>query len=216
MKLFKFNQFINESNQEIDSICKKYGIENYTINEDRTIDVDGGVNLSNKGLTELPLKFRRVSGYFYCSRNKLTSLEGAPISVGGIFDCYNNQLTSLEGAPKSVAGNFDCYNNKLTTLEGSPKKIGGFFRCDYNKLKDVYGIKEGFRLGGYFNISKNPVYEIFKLFPKDRYDDVIEFLNEYEVIRDGKYVVLQALEEVFYEMDLDCPQIEYIKGYEII
>ena len=65
-------------------------------------------------------------------------------------------------------------------------------------------------------IKKNPVFEIFKIFPNDRKDEVIEYLNEYDVIRDGKYVVLQALEEVFYEMDLDCPEIEYIEGYEII
>ena len=45
MKLFKYNQFINESNQDIHSICKKYGIKNYTINQDGTIDVDWSVFL---------------------------------------------------------------------------------------------------------------------------------------------------------------------------
>ena len=34
MKLFKYKDFLNESNQDIDSICKRYGIENYTINGD--------------------------------------------------------------------------------------------------------------------------------------------------------------------------------------
>jgi hypothetical protein len=237
MKLFKYNQFINESNQEdIDSICQKYRIKNYTINQDGTIDVDGNVYLSFKKLNKLPLKFRNVSGNFYCYNNqltslegspqsvgggffceinKLTTLEGAPKSVGGCFYCYQNQLTTLEGSPQSVGGDFYCSINKLTTLEGAPKSVGYTFYCEKNKLKDVYGIKEGFRFGDFF-IGENPVEEIFKLFPKDRWNEVIEFLNEYQVIRDGKYVVLQAFEQVFYEMELDYPQIEYIKGYEII
>ena len=58
----------------IESICKKYGITNYSINIDGSIDVDSDVNLSEKKLTKLPLKFNKVGGYFNCSYNKLTSL----------------------------------------------------------------------------------------------------------------------------------------------
>ena len=32
-------------NTEIEEICKKYKITNYTINDDGLIDVDGGVHL---------------------------------------------------------------------------------------------------------------------------------------------------------------------------
>jgi hypothetical protein len=55
----------------IEEICKEYGIENYTINSDWSIDVDGDVHLSNRNLTKLPLNFRNVSGNFYCSYNQL-------------------------------------------------------------------------------------------------------------------------------------------------
>ena len=37
----------------ISLICEKYGIKNYTVNDDGSIDVNGRVNLYNKGLTEL-------------------------------------------------------------------------------------------------------------------------------------------------------------------
>jgi hypothetical protein len=76
-----------EFKEDIDSICKKYNIQNYVVNDDGTIDVDGSVNLSYSELTEIPLKFRKVSGYFSCRNNKLTSLSGAPREVGGYFDC---------------------------------------------------------------------------------------------------------------------------------
>ena len=46
-------------------------------------------------ITELPLKFGIVTGYFYCGDNKLTTLEGAPYSVSSRFYCYGNPLPDL-------------------------------------------------------------------------------------------------------------------------
>ena len=254
MKLFRYQNFINESKEDIHSICRKYDIKNYTINEDGSIDVDGNVNLYDKKLIELPLKFGKVSGDFDCSENKLTSLSGSPREVGEYFYCYSNELLSLEGSPSEVGGDFSCYKNKLESLEGSPEKVGGnfgcnvnqltslegaprevgYFYCSYNNLtslsgiskyiskgidieinhlRDVKGVKDGWR--GRFLVKGNPVAEIFKLFPSNRWDEVIEYLNEYDVIRDGKVVILQALELVFYEMGLEVPEIDKIEGYEI-
>ena len=92
--------YIKEYNnyKDIEDICKKYDITDYTINNDESIDVNGDVYLINMSLDKLPLKFNRVTGNFYCRDNQLTSLEGAPKEVGGDFYCHNNQLTSLEGA----------------------------------------------------------------------------------------------------------------------
>ena len=68
--------------------CKKY-LGNYTINSDDTIDVDGDVNLYNRlgDMKKLPVRFGKVSGYFHCGYNKLTTLEGCPKYVGGYFGC---------------------------------------------------------------------------------------------------------------------------------
>src|SRR5690606_659194 len=111
----KFKIF--EFYQEIKSICDKYNIQNWELNrETGRVDVRGNVNISGKNLKELPLKFGRVDGYFDCSYNQLTSLEGSPNSVGGYFDCRNNQLASLEGSPNSVGEGFYCGDNQLTTL----------------------------------------------------------------------------------------------------
>ena len=98
-------------------------IENYTINNDGTVDVDGSVWLDNKGLIEIPVQFNKVSGGFYCSYNQLTSLEGAPREVGGSFDCSYNQLTSLQGSPTRVGGGFYCGNNKVEFSEEDVKKV---------------------------------------------------------------------------------------------
>ena len=63
----------------------KYDIENYTINDDLTVDVAGNVYLGNSGLATIPIQFGKV---------------------GGTFSCYNNQLKSLVGCPREVGGDF--------------------------------------------------------------------------------------------------------------
>ena len=58
------------------------------------------------------------NGYFDCSHNELTSLEGAPSRINGDFYCSDNFITSLEGAPSEVDGSFFCSRNKnLTSLK---------------------------------------------------------------------------------------------------
>jgi hypothetical protein len=99
------------------------------------------------------VKFGKVSGYFDCERNQLTSLEGAPQEVGGDFDCSNNQLTSLEGAPQEVGRNFYCSYNQLTSLEGAPQEVGGDFNCWGNNLKSLEGSPQS--VNGRFNCFSN-------------------------------------------------------------
>jgi hypothetical protein len=121
----------------IHGVCSKYEIENYTINDDYTIDVEGTVSLYNKSLSKIPLKFNKVSGGFYCGSNQLTTLEGSPEFVGRSFYCSYNKLTTLEGGPTYVGHNFICFDNKLTTLKGGPECVGGNFDCGNNPLISV-------------------------------------------------------------------------------
>ena len=111
--------YILESNQNIEEICEKYGIQNYTINPDGSIDVDDHVSFpGKKGLSKIPLKFNKVLGKFLLGGNELTSLEGSPKWVGQDFLCFNNYLTDLKGGPEYVGRDFFCHSNLLTSLEG--------------------------------------------------------------------------------------------------
>ena len=94
-----------QTKEEIKDWLDKYSVKNYTINNDLTVDVRDHINLSNKELKEIPLKFGTVSGNFNCSHNKLKNLEFSPKEVGGSFDCSYNKLTSLK----------DCNNIWLLT-----------------------------------------------------------------------------------------------------
>jgi hypothetical protein len=163
----KYRSFINESksHQEIRDICTEYRIwKKHSIHEDGTVDVDGNVDLSGKNLKELPLKFGKVSGNFFCNTNQLTSLEGCPTTVGKDFSCDNNKLTSLKGCPTTVGGYFWCDNNQLTSLEGCPREVGNSFDCNGNQLTSLKG--SPLSVGGNFGCSDNPQLVSFEGFPE--------------------------------------------------
>ena len=193
----------------IEQICKKYNIENYTINEDGSIDVNGNVDLIDKKLIELPLNFNEVTGYFNCNGNKLTTLKGSPKYVEDGFYCGYNDLPSLEFGPIEVGRTFNCSKNKLTSLEFSPEKVGGNFYCGNNKLTNLYGISDN--INGLLHCDDTPIGSIF-----NEVDiDFVRAFNIYRVIKDDK-VILKRLKYVMelFDMKYDLEKIK--KEYEII
>ena len=179
-----------KSSREIEEICRKYRIKNYTINEDGSIDVNGDVDLIDKKLIELPLNFNRVNGDFNCSHNYLTELKGCPKYVGNYFSCSYNYLTSLEYSPKYVKGSFNCDSNKITDLYGISDYIGNYLYCD-----------GGAPIGIIINV------------PVDI--DFVRAFNSYRVIKDGK-VILKRLKYVMETFDMDYDLEKIKKHYEII
>ena len=152
-QLFENTQELTPEQVEWLDECTKGGT--WTLNP-RTglVDVNVAFDCSGQGLTDFKgVRFGVVSGDFYCYRNQLTSLEGAPQKVGGGFYCSNNQLTSLEGAPQEVGASFYCHKNRLTTLEGAPQNVVKSFRCDNNQLTTLEGAPQ--EVGGGFYCSNN-------------------------------------------------------------
>ena len=130
-----------QSKEEIDRLLKKhFGIRGkIEYHDDGSISVAGDVILTDKSITCLPVKFRKVDGYFHCFNSKLTSLEGSPQEVGVNFDCDSTKIISLKGGPKKVGVNFNCYNTKITSLEGSPQEVGGYFSCESTNIISLKG-----------------------------------------------------------------------------
>lgn len=210
----RYKQFLESNSININDICKRYKIDNYTINNDNTIDVDGDVYLQNYNLKELPIKFKNVNGSFYCHHNHLRHLHGSPIIVTGNFHCEENQLKSLVGCPNKVGKDFYCQFNWLSTLEGSPLSVGGNFFCADNKLESLKGIPES--IGNYIDCQNNniisfdgfpelwegevsffgnPIQEILNCFPIPLWSKAIYWINELGAIQNGK-VVDDRMEEV--------------------
>jgi hypothetical protein len=230
-----FDSSFPQSKKEIISICKKFRIKNYTINDDGSVDVDGDVDLSNNSLSKLPLKFGIVRGDFYCFHNKLTTLEGSPKEVGrtfwcnynnldnlnmcpqivgslggnlGDFVCSNNKLTSIIGAPREVFG-FYCSHNKLTNLEGIPKLIGrGGLGCESNKISKLYRDLELTSCEGPFKIGYNPIFQVYKLF-----NDFKKFKTslDWNYFKDDGTIYLDRFNDALEEAGINI-----INGYKFI
>ena len=106
----------------------------WVLNNKGEIDVDGNVDFEEKDIEEIPVQFGKVSGYFDCSWNNLTSLKGSPRWVGGYFRCNNkNKLTSLKYCPKYIGGRFTFFNNKIENLDYFPEYVGGYIDGHYHK-----------------------------------------------------------------------------------
>jgi hypothetical protein len=150
MKYIKLFEHINIPSAEI---LAGYGIDNFTINADGSVDVDGDVDFSDWSFDKIPIKFRKVSGDFYCYMNLLYTLKNCPEEVGGNFRCDSNRLKSLEFGPKYVGGNYYCSTNYLKNLEGSPEEVGGKFFCSNNNLNTLEGMP--LEIGGDFVCRHN-------------------------------------------------------------
>ena len=120
------------------------------------VDVIDSFSCSRQDLDSFKgVRFGQVSGYFSCSHNALTSLDGAPQWVGLYFSCSYNNLTSLEGGPQFVGLIYQCDHNSLTSLNGSPQKVGGSFDCSNNNLASLEGAP--LSVEGSFIFSRNNV-----------------------------------------------------------
>ena len=192
MKYLKLFENFNKS--QIDDICEYYGITNYSINPDGSIDVDGYVDLSDYNLTELPLKFNKVSGRFDCTNCALTTLIGCPNYVGDGFYSRRNKLTNLIGGPKEVVGIFDMEGNELTSLDGYPKIIGGDFFPHENPI----------------------THWVIRLFDYN-VKIYLDYQETYNFLRKDCKIVKHLLEEVikdyneYYDKQVELP--EKIEGY---
>ena len=144
---------------EIRSLCVKYSIYNYTINDDGSIDVEHSVDLSYAitKMNKLPLKFNKVNGSFDCSNNNLETLEGSPKYVKNMFNCQYNKLTNLHFAPKK-SESFICNRNMITSLEGCPESVEKLFYCQENNLTTLKGGPES--VGNEFSCWGNDLFSL--------------------------------------------------------
>lgn len=198
MKYLKLFEGYNQFESEIADICKEYNIDNFFINPDGLVDVDGDVNLAgrldsyNRLHKYIPLKFQNVTGIFDVDDNQLISLEGSPKMVGGDFNCNNNLLNDFEGAPHTVDGDFWCYGNTIRSFEGLGN-IKGDFYCHHNPIWEIWDII-------------NPIDNKWN-------NEKMEFFNDLDIIR-GEEIAIDRFNFFLEEMGL--PTVEKVEGYKNI
>jgi hypothetical protein len=195
-------------------ICRKFGIKNYTLNIDGSIDVQGDVNLNRTTLTNL----RSLDGIRF--RKSIKELDKLPITfniVYGDFRCQNNNLSSFDRFPKEIHGDLIISKNKFKSLSGCPKIIKRPFVnnrmiCDGNNILTLCGYREGTNI----SIKSNPINNIWNLF---RDYNLIDLFNDYDVVRDNGeisfYRLFRFLEDNGFDV-IGRHQLRILKGYKLI
>ena len=142
--------------EKIHKILKSIVDKDYTcefkINKNGKVDADGDVYIT-KDVSELPIKFGKVSGNFDCGCINLKTLRGCPEYVDGYFDCSYNNLKSLRYCPRYVGKNFYCDFNEIKSLKYTQKHLYGNLSCSYNNLIDFNNCPES--IDGDFDCSNN-------------------------------------------------------------
>lgn len=82
MKIKGYKLFMesHQTEESVRRICNKYGIENWSINSDGLVDVDGP---------------EVVLGDYYLRDNKINSFEGFPDDFEGRIDFENNPVQKI-------------------------------------------------------------------------------------------------------------------------
>lgn len=195
----KFNESIDDqffkTYDETKNWLDKMSIDNYTINKDLTVDVDGNVYISNKKLKFIPVQFIYVSGSFECQNNELSSLKGCPYKVDNHFNCGDNKLTSLEYGPSIVNihgyNSYCCYNNNIINLKGYPTNLAYNANGENDDGDDFY---------------YNPIYVFLNLLSKRfkgcNLSTLINYINDYDVFV-GNRIYLSRFKEALYMSDIE-------------
>jgi len=77
----------------------------------------------NHHIPILPVKFRKVTGYFDCLCNGLNTLEGCPDEVGEWFRCSANPIETLDHFPKKIGGDLYFSNCSVEATDEELRKI---------------------------------------------------------------------------------------------
>lgn len=131
-KLKTYSDFLNESVETqlteaqidyLNNVCHK---GNWKVNSEGKVDVNGNVSMDRTKWEEIPVKFGKITGSFWCQHcNHLKSLEGSPEEVGEHYNCmYCKKLKSFKGSPRKIGGAFEArYCSLVKSLVGAPTEV---------------------------------------------------------------------------------------------
>ena len=188
-----------------------YEIKNYTIQDDGTVDVDGNVYIHGRKLTDIMVKFGKVTGDFIIIKTELSNMNNLPTDCPHIVLDDNNIRTiknipyncwdlSLNDNKIDFMPNLQEYDN-LQILHLAHNKIEKIspthpnllvFYIDNNKLTNLKNYPKKLDLsnaGIVSSIRNNPLVSLKNL-PVD-FNDFVTFNNicsEFPHIKPSSYI----------------------------
>jgi len=130
---------------------KKWVIETFIFEPDGKVRVEGNLDLSDTGISELPPGLYRVEGQLILNNNQITTIENIPDSVTELH-LNNNQITTIENIPDSVTRLY-LSKNQITTIENIPNSVIELWLKN-NQITKKENIPDSVT---YINIDSNPI-----------------------------------------------------------
>lgn len=195
--------------------------------------IEGGFLCRDNQLESIKnLKNCDIGGEIYLRSNYINSLDGAPKRVFGDFNLSWNNLGDIQNCPEFISGSLILNDNQIGSLSGFPRSVGHYIDLCNNTIWDFRGIPEETNFDCDIMIQENPVWEVIELFEEqisERGENlslgILMSINEWGAVIDKK-IVWDRLIEVFYDYELEPPDINYLisgptgkdvfEGYEII
>jgi hypothetical protein len=233
-----YTQYINNL-RKIDQFCRQYGIKNYIINSDCSINVNGTVNLAYKRyfrakndivaepIRFIPIMFNIIYGDFDISGNDLQSLANGPRIVTGKVNCSRNRIKKIERLER--VGYLDISDNGLTTLVGCPiisdkldarnNRLTNFIGCPPNIEVDagdntIRSLK-GLSTNKNVNVSKFYLPDVIRSHRNPHIvDKIIRYQNDYSIWGENDKLNTFRFEEMMVDInaDMDREFFEWRRG----
>lgn len=117
-----------------------HDIQNFTINQDNTVDIKGDLHLIHVRTKKLPIQFGTVSGDIAVDSEMLESTWGLPKTLNGsLYWSGGKAGIDLSFLPEHIGGDahFNWWEADFTT--SSLKSVGGSFVIDHSKINTFEG-----------------------------------------------------------------------------
>lgn len=137
---------------ETKSWLDRQKIQNYTINQDLTVNVHDDVGIIIDEY--IPVQFRQVTGNFIILQSQhIKSLKGVPLESCRDFGCRNQYISRVDYLPQKILGNVDLRFNSIYEIPAFAHcVIEGSIDLSENNISSLKGIqkkvKTDFNVGG--------------------------------------------------------------------
>lgn len=148
--------------------CDLFKIKKYNINDDGSIDVFEDVDISNKYLIKIPIKFNEVYGDFLCNNTNIVSMKNCPNIIHKNFNMGFNKIKKIEHSPIDVGEKFNLEHNKnLSYIKDFPRNVGSsivLYSCNFKSLYNLPSIINGSLYIDFNKKLKHLIYSPKKVF----------------------------------------------------
>lgn len=131
-------------------------IQNYTIEDDGTVNVTGDVLLN--GIKELPIQFGRITGHFVVDDVSFKTFKGFPKVVGGDVRIQRRVIVpDYTGFPEVIRGAAAMKTIQADSLKGFPKLISKYAEITVSGNRHDLNDLGKFGAGLYINVEDAPL-----------------------------------------------------------